>query len=422
MTKVLVVDDTPDVAKLTTWTVRQHDYEVFTAYNGPQALELASAERPDAILLDVMMPGMSGLEVLRRLKEDPELQLIPVLLVTAKNDDQDIIEGLDAGAHDYVTKPFKKEILFARLRSAIRIRQSQNELRQANEQLKREIDERKRMMQELVRAQRLEAIGHLAAGIAHEINTPAQYIGDNTRFLCEAFHDVDPLLGLLEQFVQAAKQGNLDPNFVDRVDGLVRQTELTYLRQEIPKAVEQSLEGIERVTRIVGAMKDCSHANSNGQKHPADLNRIIQSILTVTQNHWKHVARLVMDLAEDLPAVPCLAIDLSQAILNVVVNAADAIAEVVGDGSQGQGIITISTQRVDPWVEIRIEDTGAGIPEAIRQNVFDQFFTTKDVGKGIGLGLSITHSVIVQKHGGTINFETEEGEGTVFILQLPLRG
>jgi signal transduction histidine kinase len=419
MTKILVVDDTPDMAKLISRAVEDQGYEAMTASDGLQALELASAERPDVILLDVLMPHMSGIEVLYRLKEDPNLRLIPVLLVTAKSEDHDIIKGLDAGAHDYVTKPFKREILAARLRSAIRVTQDHDRLMQANARLEVEIAERKHMQMELARAQKLEAIGHLAAGIAHEINTPAQYVGDNTRFLRDVFAEVDTLLDMLDKLLHAAKDGNPTEDLVAEVEAAVRQADVDYLKEEVPKAIQQSLEGIERVANIVRAMKEFSHPG-NGQKQPLDLNRAIQSTLTISHNEWKYVADLVTDFAPDLPPVPCLAGDLNQVILNLVVNAAQAVASVVGDGSHGKGTITVRTHCDDGWVEIRIEDTGTGIPNHIREKIFDQFFTTKEVGKGTGLGLSIAHSIVVQKHGGTIGFETEEGKGTVFIVRLPV--
>lgn len=419
MNKVLVVDDNPDMAKLMARAVADHGYGVCLAGNGPQALEMATDERPDVILLDVMMPGMSGIEVLNRLKMDPELQWIPVILVTAKSQLNDVIEGLDAGAHDYVTKPYKREILAARVRSAVRVKQSHDQLTHLNTQLRAEIIERERMQHELAGAQKLEAIGHLAAGIAHEINTPAQYVGDNTRFLRDAFGDLDALLVQYDRLLQAARQNTVTDKLVAEVEAKLDDVDIDYLREETPNAIEQSLEGIERVTEIVRAMKDFSHPGT-GEKQAVDLNRAIHSTLTVSRNEWKYVAEVVTDLDPALRPVPCLAGDINQVILNLVVNAAHAIGEAIRDRADRKGTITVRTRQEGNWAVIRIEDTGTGIPENIRENVFDHFFTTKDVGQGTGQGLSIAHSIVVQKHGGTIGFETEEGEGTTFIVRLPL--
>ena len=419
MTKVLVVDDTPDMARLMMRVVEDQGHQVFMARDGRHALEMASAERPDVILLDIMMPRMNGLEVLHRLKEDAQLRTIPVILVTAKGEDADVIGGLDDGAHDYVTKPFKREVLAARVRSAIRIKQNHDRLVQLNDQLQAEIAERERMQHELARAQKLESIGHLAAGIAHEINTPAQYVGDNTRFLQEAFTDFNNLLSKLDRLLQAGKQGNLTDELVAEVEAAVGEADVDYLTEEVPKAIEQSLEGIERVANIVRAMKEFSHPG-NGQKQAIDLNRAIQSTLTVSRNEWKYVADLVTDFAADLPLVPCLPGNFNQVILNLVVNAAQAISDVVGDGSADKGTLTVRTRRDGDWAELRIEDTGTGIPEDIREAVFDHFFTTKKVGKGTGQGLTIAHSIVVETHGGTIAFETEVDRGTTFIVRLPI--
>ncbi|MHB8974332.1 MAG: hybrid sensor histidine kinase/response regulator [Pirellulaceae bacterium] len=418
MASILVVDDTPDMVMLMTMAVKKQGYTALTATSGLQALELAAAMRPDVILLDIMMPGMDGIQVLSTLKQDPTLCDIPVILVTAKGEDDDVITGLDAGAHDYVTKPFKREVLAARMRSAVRIKQHHDTLLKLTHQLQTEITERVRMQRELAQAQKLESIGHLAAGIAHEINTPAQYVGDNTRFLQDVFSDVDELLGDLDQLLDAARQGTITEELIADVDQRIRQADVPYIKDQAPKAIQQSLEGIERVASIVRAMKEFSHPGT-GEKRPVDMNRAIESTVTVSRNEWKYVAELVTDYDPELPLVPCRAGDLNQVVLNLLLNAAQAIASVVGDGVRGKGTITVTTRHRGDWAEIRIRDTGRGIPASIRDKVFDQFFTTKDVGKGTGLGLSITHA-LVQNHGGTIGFETEEGQGTVFIVCLPL--
>lgn len=419
MSKVLVVDDIPDMAQLIKQTVEDHGYTALVACDAVQALRTASVEHPDAILLDIMMPGMSGMEVLRRLKSDPDTRSVPVILVTAKGERQDVIAGLDEGAHDYVTKPFEREILAARIRSAVRTKQDHDCLRELNQRLHREIRKRERMQQELAQAKKLESIGHLAAGIAHEINTPAQYVGDNIRFLQEVFTDINNLITCFNECLDAAREESFNDELVAKVEIAARKADVAYLTQEVPKAIDQSLEGIGRVAKIVRAMKEFSHPISE-EKQPIDLNRLIDSTLTVSRNEWKYVADLETDYDPELPLVPCLAGEFNQAILNLVVNASQAISEIVGDGSEKRGTITVRTRLVENWAEIRIEDTGTGIPEDIREKIFDHFFTTKEVGEGTGQGLTITHSIIVEKHGGTITFDTSLGKGTAFIIRLPI--
>ncbi len=285
---------------------------------------------------------------------------------------------------------------------------------------KRAEEDRKLMEVQLRQAQKLEAIGQLAAGIAHEINTPTQYIGDNTRFLEEAFGHLHRLLQGYEQVREAFRAGAPLDEPLARLEREREQIQLPYLLQEIPSALRESREGLERVTRIVRAMKDFSHPGTT-QKTPTNLNQAIESTLTVSRNEWKYVADAVTDLDPELPLVPCLPGEFNQVILNLVVNAAHAIADVTPAGAPQKGRITVSTRHRADGVEIRVQDTGTGIPARVRDRVFDPFFTTKAVGKGTGQGLAIARSVVVDKHGGTISFETEEGRGTTFIVRLPVQ-
>ena len=253
--------------------------------------------------------------------------------------------------------------------------------------------------QQLASAQKLESIGHLAAGIAHEINTPVQYIGDNAGFLSSAFED------LLEMVDQSAKP-----------------TTLTYptFRLEIPNAIEQMQEGINRVANIVKAMKRFSHPGPV-EKIPMDLNQAIESTVLVCRNEWKYVAEVTTDFDPRLMLVPCVAGEINQVMLNLIVNAAHAIQDVVGETGK-KGKIHISTRHSGDLAEIRVIDTGCGIPEEIRSKVFDPFFTTKRAGKGTGQGLGIAHAVIVQKHRGKIWFDYWRRHPTPSSFRIPMNG
>lgn len=281
-------------------------------------------------------------------------------------------------------------------------------------------EERRQMEVQLRHAQKMESIGQLAAGIAHEINTPTQYIGDNTQFVQDAFRDLSVLLQAQARLLEAAKQGAVPAELVAEVEAAAATADVEYLSGEIPKAIEQSLYGVQRVSKIVGAMKDFSHPGT-GEKTSIDLNRAIESTLTVATNEWKYVAEVITDFDPALPPVVCLPGEFNQVILNIVINASHAIGDVIGDGSKGKGTITVSTRRDGDKVEIRIRDTGTGMPEHIRARIFDPFFTTKGVGRGTGQGLAIAHSVIVDKHGGTIQVESEVGKGTAFVLRMPIQ-
>ena len=281
-----------------------------------------------------------------------------------------------------------------------------------------DITERRNLQIQLNHVQKLESIGQLAAGIAHEINTPLQYVGDNTRFIQDSMKELIPLMKeyhVLSENPESEKLSLILKQLEERYE----ENDVGYLLDEIPDAIEQSLEGINRVTKIVGAMKEFSHPGMS-EKKMNNINKAIETTINVSRNEWKYVAEIETELATDLPLIPCYLNDINQVVLNLIVNAAHAIKDKLSESENNLGKITISSRMMGDSVEIRISDTGMGIPEEIRPRIFDPFFTTKEVGLGTGQGLSIAHTIIVKKHQGTIDFETEAGEGTTFIIRLPL--
>lgn len=283
----------------------------------------------------------------------------------------------------------------------------------------RDISESVHIMEQLRQAQKLEAIGQLAAGIAHEINTPTQFIGDNTQFVKQAWSGLRGVLEVARQLRQQAESGRPDPQVLADFDREVETADLEYALDEVPRAIDHSLEGVRRVSKIVQAMKDFSHRGSE-EKTPVDINRAITATTTVARNEWKYVAELEMALDPELPLVPCYVAEFNQVILNLLVNASHAIADKVGDGSRGKGTIRVTTARSGDWVETTVHDDGAGIPEGIQARIFEPFFTTKPIGKGTGQGLTMAHSVIVKRHGGKLWCESQPGKGTTFFVRLPL--
>ena len=284
-----------------------------------------------------------------------------------------------------------------------------------------DITKRKCLESQLAQAQKLESIGQLAAGIAHEINTPTQYIGDNTRFLQDAFSDLSRVLDAYGRLLKAAEAADVPEDVIRNVKAAIEAADVEYLMDEIPEAIRQSLQGIERVSKIVLSMKAFSHPGTD-EKTAVDVNQALESTLTVARNEWKYVADVETDLDPALPMISCLPAELNQVFLNIIINAAHAIQEKIGSGSDEKGTIRVETRKNGDSVEIRVSDTGCGIPEKIRSRVFDPFFTTKEVGKGTGQGLAISHSVIVEKHGGSLTLESEEGKGTTFVITLPISG
>ncbi len=281
-----------------------------------------------------------------------------------------------------------------------------------------DITDRRNMEVQLAQTQKLEAIGQLAAGIAHEINTPIQFVGDNTRFIKESWTSLDPAISILRAFCGDSTQADGFQDLDCQLRNALKSVDLEYLRQEIPQALDQSLDGIGRVTMIVQAMKEFSHPGSD-EKLPADINKAILTTLTVARNEWKYVCNVETFFDENLDWVTCHLGEFNQVILNLIVNSAHAISKVVGDGAGGKGMITIRTKQDKDWVIVSIQDTGEGIPAEIHSRIFEPFFTTKGVGKGTGQGLAMAHNTIVKTHGGRLWFESELNKGTTFYIQLP---
>ena len=280
----------------------------------------------------------------------------------------------------------------------------------------RDIRERRQLESQLRHAQKLEGIGQLAAGIAHEINTPTQFVTDNLTFLRDSWKSSHELLGQYRSAVTESA-GRLPPGVVDALQQAEQSCDLSFIVSEVPRAIEQSLDGAQRVARIVRAMKEFSHPDS-AEKTATNLNKAIESTVTVARNEWKYVSELATEFDAALPPVVCYPGDINQVILNLIVNAAHAIKEKIKECEKGR--ITVRTRMLGECVELSVADTGSGIPEAIRGRIFDPFFTTKEVGKGTGQGLALAYAVVVKKHGGKIWFVTKVGEGTTFFITLPI--
>ncbi|MEW8626182.1 MAG: ATP-binding protein [Candidatus Thiodiazotropha sp.] len=286
-----------------------------------------------------------------------------------------------------------------------------------------DISERKRADRERIDLERqlnqthkMEAVGQLAGGIAHEINTPIQYIGDNLKFIKESQQDIENLLADYAQLSSKAKQQPELEAVLAKIDETINEIDLEYLTEETSSAIDQSIAGASQVANIVLAMKEFAHPGSKDMAL-ADMNRIVSNAVAVCKNEWKYVADTKLKLSDNLPNIKCLAGEISQVVLNIIVNAAHAIEATK---QEEKGTITITSELKEEQVEIRISDTGTGIPKEAQEYVFNPFFTTKDVGRGTGQGLAIAQDIIVGKHQGELLFETEQGVGTTFIIRLPV--
>ena len=397
---ILVVDDDHSIQKLVAKAIKSAGFNTSTASNGGQAIELLTESFFDIVITDIAMPGMDGLELTKKIVNYFKAD---VIVMTGQIYQYGYDQLIQQGACDFVQKPFGPDEIILRVKRVMQERQLRENLLQSEK--------------ELSKSQKLESLGQLASGIAHELNTPIQYIGDNTNFIKDTFQDLDKCFHAFFSLFKAAKENSIDKAILETVQSALDNADIEDLYEEIPQAIEQSLEGVNRMQKIVKAMKVFAHPGKN--KHiPTDLNECIQSTVTISKNEWKYIADIVLDLDGNLPMVNCDPGEINQVLLNLIVNASHAIADQIDQDSSQKGKIKISSKYIENWVEIRISDTGTGIPDNIVDKVFHPFFTTKEIGKGTGQGLAISHSVIVDRHKGKLDIETEPGKGAIFIIKL----
>lgn len=280
-----------------------------------------------------------------------------------------------------------------------------------------DLTKHKQLETDLANARKLESVGQLAAGIAHEINTPTQYVGDSVHFLKDAFACQTRFMAKYRQLID--KLAGADHALLRDLASAEDEEDLAYLQSATPESFERCLEGIGRITTIVQAMKTFVHPGQH-DKSAADLNHALESTLTIARNEYKYVADVETELG-CIPLVICDIDDVNQVFLNLIVNAAHAIGDAVKAGG-ARGRIRVHTRQEGSFACVDITDTGTGIPEAIRGRVFDPFFTTKEIGKGTGQGLAISRSIVVDKHYGSLTFTSEPGKGSTFTVRLPIDG
>lgn len=274
--------------------------------------------------------------------------------------------------------------------------------------------QRTKLMNYLNEARKLEAIGTLASGVAHEINTPIQYIGDNVQFMANALNEIHQAYLRYKRLADRARTDGVYQELLDEIDSYNRSVDLGFLIDEVPRAANQSLEGVEQVRQIIQAMRDVSHPGAE-EFVPLDVNNAVENAITICRNKLKHAAEITKKFDQEIPEVPCLGGPIQQVLLNIFINAAHAIEEA----GHENGLIHVETNQTPNHVSIKISDNGTGIPTQIRERIFDPFFTTKPVGKGTGQGLSLAYDVIAQRHGGDIYLFDEPNMATSFVIELP---
>lgn len=283
-----------------------------------------------------------------------------------------------------------------------------------------DVTTREQATSRLAQAEPLAALGTLAAGVAHEIATPVQFVGDSLQFLQQAVRDIARVVGALRAVQHAVTHGGAARRSAAAVAEAEADTDLDYLLEHAPRALDSCAEGVDRVGIIVGALKELSHPQ-HGTMASVDLNEVVRGTLALARNHYKYVAALETQFA-DLPPVSCVAGSISQVVLHLLLNAAHAITDAIKGGRAGKGTITVTTQLDGDHVVIAVRDTGAGIPDDVRPRIFEPFYSTRAAGKGTGQGLAVVHAVVTGTHGGTIAVDTSVGQGSTFQVRLPVAG
>lgn len=400
---ILVVDDNPSNIKVLFDLLQESSFRVFVAKSGESALEKIEEALPDLILLDILMPGMDGFETCRKLKENPKTKNIPVIFMTALTEVSDKVKGLSLGAIDYITKPIEHDEALARINIQLELRRSQ--LR-------------------LVQEEKMYALGKLVAGIAHEINNPVNFIYGNLEPAQRYVRELLQLLSLYETHT---------PQSIPAVQAYAKEIDLEFLRKDFPKMISSMEMGASRIIEIVQSLRLFSHSDEAEYKD-VNIHPGLDSTLLLLKSRLQDTKRRpVIEIIKrygQLPLISCYSGQLNQVFMNLLVNAIDAIEEKVEVWRNQNDSrllhftpqITLCTQLnlEGTGVIIKISDNGMGMKDAIKQKIFEQFFTTKAVGKGTGLGLAISYQIIVSKHGGAINFNSKFEEGTEFVVTLPL--
>ncbi len=421
---LLVVDDEANNRNVIVAQLKNEGYAIMTAGSGEEALELIDQQLPDLILLDVMMPGISGFDVAEILKSEERTANIPIIMVTALSDSKSRLAGLTNGVEEFLTKPVARAELVMRIRNLLRLKEYQDELSSYSNSLEERVAESTLELEnanlqlsgtqtQLLQAEKLAALGQLAAGVAHEINNPVGYVNSNLGTLKGYLKD---MLDILQAYERINRQQPPDPAELIALNQLKDKLELDYICEDAPQLIDESLEGLLRVRTIVQDLKSFAHIDGQPEWKLADLHECLDSTLNIANNEIKYPAKSVKEYGV-IPEIECLGSQLNQVFLNLLVNAAHAIPDST------PGTITVRTACTDDEVSVEISDTGCGIPAANLLRIFDPFFTTKPIGQGTGLGLSLSYG-IVQRHGGRIEVRSEVredvGRGTTFRVVLPI--
>lgn len=447
---ILVIDDSPTNLEVLYTTLADAGYEVLVEMDGISGIEQVEANPPDLILLDIMMPKIDGFETCRRLQADPLTKDIPIIFMTALSDTLEKVKGLQLGAVDYITKPFQQDEVLARIKVQLKLRRLNIELDQQKQKLEERVKERtaelsatveelQKTQLQLVQSEKISTLGQLVAGVAHEVNNPIGFISSNLYHANQYAQDLIYLLKLYQK-----KFPSCDPE----IEEIIESIDLEHILGDLPKLLSSMKLGSDRIRGIMQSLRTFSRADGV-KKKAIDIHEGIETTLMILQHRLKpQTNRLPIQVIKEygnLPSIECYPGQLNQVFMNLLANAIDALDEAFtttchiapvdemdsinesdthpqprSSGNHLTPRIFIYTAANKENLTIRIADNGMGMPELVRNHIFQAFYTTKPEGKGTGLGLSISYQIITEKHSGTLQCISSSGQGTEFIIQIPI--
>ncbi|MEM6401503.1 MAG: response regulator [Cyanobacteria bacterium P01_D01_bin.116] len=422
---ILLVDDNPTNLKVLFEAIGGYGWKALMATDGESAIEQAEYAKPDLILLDVMMPGIDGFETCHRLKANPITESIPVIFMTALSDTTDKVRGLEIGAVDYITKPFQKEEVIARLKLHLKLslltRNLEKQVYQRTTELSQSIEQLQQAQLQLIQSEKMSTLGQLVAGIGHEINNPIGFIAGSCSNIEEYLKDIFSLVEL--------QQEKLSDSDDEEIEELIEEIDLDYLKQDLPKLMKSMRQGITRLKDISLSLRTFARADIAEQVE-YQVHEGLNSTLMLLKHRLKDIGNRpkieIIKNYSELPPINCYPGQLNQVFMNIIANAIDAFDDLNnGDHKQTATLpytITITTfvDSTQNTAAISIEDNALGMTPEVKSRIFEQSFTTKPVGKGTGLGLAISYQIIVDKHNGKINCLSTPGKGTKFIITLSI--
>lgn len=407
---VMVADDSLTVRMQLGELLEETGYKSLLVEDGQEALETVNRYLPDLVILDVVMPRMDGIEACRRIKNNPATQQIPVIIITSKNNIEDKIQGLNAGADDYLFKPYNPQEFSAKINAIFRMKKIQleaerNILARTNLELQGVNEKLKDTQSQLVQNEKMVALGQLVAGIAHEINNPLSFVINNMQIVQQTLDDYKELIQMYQQTTSTEQ-----PETIAQAKSLEAEIDLPYITEHVPILFKDVNDGLERIRRIVLDLRNFSRLDEAERKR-VNLVEGIESTLNLLHHKLRDSIKVVKDF-QTIPDISCFPSQLNQVFMNIIVNAIQAMTEK-------KGTLTIQTSHNDDNIYVRFIDEGEGIPESILSRIFEPFFTTKQIGSGTGLGLSISYGII-KKHQGDIDYHSEPGKGTTCTIKLPI--